>query len=103
VNDPGISFASYNEAGETMKKLGWILAVAWWLYFLTSLFLYIHLGFKWVNSVDVILSFALLIVFSAWYVTDKLRARPGKSRWVIGWNGALYRRGSQACSRKQGK
>jgi hypothetical protein len=75
-----------------MKKLGWILAIVLWLYFPTALFLYIHFGFKWVNIVDVFLNFALLIAFSVWYVIERFRSRPEKSRWVLGWNGGLYRR-----------
>lgn len=78
-----------------MRKLGWVLAIAWWLYFVTGLFLYVQLGFKWVNTVDVLVTFALLIAFSAWYVIDKFRSRPAKSRWVFGWNGQLYRRQSR--------
>lgn len=84
-----------------MKKLGWFLVVAWWLYFLTAIFLYVHFGFTWVNTLDVLLSFALLIGFSVWYVIEKVRAAPGKSRWVLGWNGELYRRKSQDGSIKR--
>jgi membrane protease YdiL (CAAX protease family) len=80
-----------------MKKLGWIVAIAWWLYFLTAVFLYIHFGFKWVNTVDVLLTSALLIAFSVWYVIEKFWSGPGKSRWVLGWNGGLYRRKSHEC------
>jgi hypothetical protein len=76
----------------TMKqKLGWILAIAWWL-FLTGL--YVHCAFNWVNTMDVLLTFALLIAFSVWYVIERFRSGPGKSRWVIGWMG-VYRRKSQ--------
>jgi len=86
-----------------VKKLGWVVAVAWWLYFTTALFLYIHFRIEWINTVDVLLSFALLIVISVGYVAQRLRSGPGKSRWGIGWNGQLYRRKSQACSNKQQK
>jgi hypothetical protein len=81
-----------------MKKLGlgWIIAIAWWLYFLTAIFLYIH-GSKWVNTVDVLWSSALLIAFSVWYVIDKFRSGPGKSRWAFGERGVLYRRKSHEC------
>ena len=82
-----------------MRKLGWILAIAWWLYFLTGLFLYVHFGFEWVNTVDVLLTFALLIAFSVWYATGRFRSGPGTSRWVIGWMG-VYRRKSQECPMK---
>ena len=82
-----------------MKKLGWILAIAWWLYFLTGLFLYVRFGFKWVDNVDVLLTFALLLAFSLGYVIERFRSGPGKSRWVIGWMG-VYRRKSQECSMK---
>ena len=78
-----------------MKKLGWILAIAWWLYLLTGLFVYVHFGFKWVNTVDVLLTFALLIAFSVWYVIARFRLGPGK----FGWMG-VYRRKSQECSMK---
>jgi hypothetical protein len=78
-----------------MKKVGWVVVIAWWLYFITGLFLYVHFGFKWVNTVDVLVTFGLLIVFSIWYVIDKFRSEPGKSRWVLGWNGQLYRRKSR--------
>lgn len=61
-----------------MKKLGWIIVIAWWAYFLTAIFLYGHFWFKWGNTVDVLLSFALLIAFSAWYVIKKFRSGPGK-------------------------
>jgi membrane protease YdiL (CAAX protease family) len=84
-----------------MKKVGRIVAIAWWVYFLTAIFLYIHFGFKWVNTIDVLLSFALLITFSVWYVIEKSRG-PGKSRWVIGWMG-LHRRKSEDCSAQQRK
>lgn len=80
-----------------MKKLAWIVTIAWWLYFLTAIFLYIHYGFKWVNTADVLFGFALLIAFSVWFVIDKFRSEPGKSRWVFGWNGQLYRRKSHEC------
>ncbi len=83
-----------------MKKLEWIIAIAWWLYFLTAIFLYFHFGFKWANTVDVLLSFAALIVFSVWCVIERFRSGPGRSRWGIGWNGGLYRRKLQeSCSR----
>jgi hypothetical protein len=84
-----------------MRKLWWVLAIAWWLYFVMGLFLYVHLGFHWVNSVDVLLTFGLLIAFSIWSVVEKFRSEPGKSRWVFGWNGQLYRRRSRDSRFKQ--
>jgi len=72
-----------------MKKLGWILAIAWWLCFLTALFLNVHFGFKWVSTVDVLLTFALLIAFSVWYAIEWFRSGPAKSRWVIGRDGSV--------------
>jgi len=72
-----------------MKKLGWILAIAWWLCFLTGLFLNAHFGFKWVSTVDVLLTFALLIAFSVWHAIERFRSGPGESRWVIGRDGGL--------------
>lgn len=83
-----------------MKKLGWIVAIAWWLDFLTAVFLYVHIGFKWVNTIDVLVSFALLIAFSVWFVIQRLRSGGEESRWVLGWNGALHRRKSHECSEK---
>lgn len=85
------------------KKLGWVVAIAWWLYFLTALFLYVHFGFKWANTVDVFLSVALLVAFSMWYVIERVRSGREKSRWVLGWNGELYRRKSQERSMKKRK
>ena len=35
-----------------MKKLGWIVAIAWWLYFLTAIFVYVQFGFKWDRSLS---------------------------------------------------
>jgi hypothetical protein len=35
-----------------MKKLGWIAAIAWWLYFLTAIFVCVHFGFKWDRSLS---------------------------------------------------
>jgi hypothetical protein len=78
-----------------MRKLGWVLVIAWWLYFITGLFLYVHLRLEWVNTVDVLLTFGLLIVCSVWYVIEKFRSGPEKSRWMFGWNGQLYRRKSR--------
>ncbi len=86
-----------------MKNLGWILAIGWWVYFLTAIFLYVHLGFKWVNTLDVFLSLVLLIAFSVWYVVERFRPGVRKSRWTFGWNGRLYRRKSQDCSTDQKK
>jgi hypothetical protein len=43
------------------------------------------------------------IAFSVWHVIDRLRSGPRKSRWVLGWNGALHARESQSCSGKEGK
>jgi hypothetical protein len=99
TNESCISSGTYNETREEMKKRGWILAIAWWLYILTGVFLYVHFGFTWVNTVDVLLTFALLIAFSVWYVIERIRSGPGKSCWVIGWMG-VYRRKSQRCSMK---
>lgn len=78
-----------------MRKLGWVLAIAWWVYFISGLFLYVHPGFHWVNTVDLLVTFGLLIVFSVWYMIDKVRSGPGKSCWMFGWNGQLYRRKSR--------
>lgn len=86
-----------------MKKLGWVLVIAWWLYFVAGLVLYLHFGFKWVNTVDVLLTFTLLVAFSVWYVVQKFQSGSAKSRWVLGWNGALYRRKGADCSIKQPK
>ena len=97
--DPASALALNNETGEKMKKLGWILAITWWLYLLTGLLLYVHFGLTRVNNVDVLLTFALLIAFSVWYVIERFWSGPGKSLWVIGWMG-VYCRESQECSMK---
>jgi hypothetical protein len=46
---------------------------------------------------------AVGIAFSVWYLIDRFRSGPGKSRWVLGWNGGLYRRRPQECSNSQRK
>jgi hypothetical protein len=84
-----------------MRKLQWVLVIAWWLYFITALSLYVHLRFEWVNTVDVLLTFALLILFSIWLVIEKFRSGPEKSRWMFGWNGQFYRRKSRDARIKQ--
>lgn len=86
-----------------MRKLGWILSIAWWLYFITASFLYVRFRFEWVNTVNVLLTFAVLVAFSVWYVIQNFRSDPGKSRWALGRNGGLYRIKSQECSTKQPK
>ena len=70
-----------------MKKRGWVLTIALWLCFGTAFFLYFRFRLEWVNTLDLLLTFAVLLVFSVWYVIQT----PGKSRWVLGRNGALYR------------
>ena len=37
------------------------------------------------------------VAFSVLYLVDRLRSGPRRSRWVLGWNGGLYRRNSQEC------
>jgi hypothetical protein len=37
------------------------------------------------------------VAFSVLYFVDRLRSGPRRSRWVLGWNGGLYRRKSQEC------
>ena len=54
-------------------------------------------------SLLVLVGCAVGIAFSVWYLIDRFRAGPRKSRWVLGWNGGLYRRKSQECSNNQRK
>jgi hypothetical protein len=48
----------------------------------------------------VLVGCAVGIAFSVWYLIDRFRLGPRNSRWVLGWNGGLYRRKSQECSNK---
>jgi hypothetical protein len=46
-------------------------------------------------SLLVLVGCAVGIAFSVWYLIDRFRSGSRKSRWVLGWNGGLYRRESQ--------
>ena len=74
-----------------MKKLGWVLTIALWLCFGTAFFLYVRFRLEWVNTLYLLLIFAVLLVFSVLYVIQSFRSGPGKPRWVLGRNGGLYR------------
>jgi hypothetical protein len=51
----------------------------------------------------VLVGCAVGIAFSVWHIIDRFRSGPRKSRWVLGWNGGLYRRKSQECSSNRRK
>jgi hypothetical protein len=75
---------------------GWLITALAWAYFVTALFLYIYLKIAWVNTLDVLLGFAVLVAFSAWFVIDRFRYRdpssPRTSKWVLGPYGDIRRR-----------
>ncbi len=77
-------------------KPGWWIACAWWIYFITAMFLYGYLKVSWVNTLDLLLGFAALLVLSVWYIVDRIRyrdpSRPRKCGWVIGSYGDFRRR-----------
>jgi hypothetical protein len=82
----------------TRTWLTWLIACAWWLYFLAGMYLYGVLRVAWVNTFDLLFGFAVLLVTSIWYVTDRLRhskGQAGKGDWVIGPWGIHRRRDSE--------
>jgi hypothetical protein len=62
---------------EMKVKASWLIACAWswWVYFITAVFLYAYLKVSWVNTFDLLLGLAVLLVLSVWYVPDRIRYR----------------------------
>ena len=72
----------------------WLIVSAFWLYFLTTVFLY-NRGAAWVNTFELYLEFAVTLALSLWYVVDRLQHRNAQGRrkgnWAVGpWG--VYRR-----------